>query len=63
MKHLKDIKNKIKWEKYYDPNFNWHNENFYKENVLSENFIKEFKNKVNWYDIVYFQKLSEGFIR
>ncbi len=30
---------------------------------LSENFIREFKDKVNWYNISYSQKLSENFIR
>ena len=23
MKHIKDIKKKIEWEKYYDPDFDW----------------------------------------
>jgi hypothetical protein len=30
---------------------------------LSEDFIKEFKDKVNWDNISQFQKLSEKFIR
>ena len=29
---------------------------------LSENFIHEFKNKVNWFNISVYQKLSENFI-
>ena len=48
MKHFKDIKKKLEWEKYYDPDFNWYNENFYKENVLSADFIREFQDKINW---------------
>ena len=62
MKHLKDIKNKIKWEKYYDPDFDWDNIQFYKENVLSEDFIREFKDKVNWHLISCYQKLSVEFL-
>jgi hypothetical protein len=30
---------------------------------LSENFIREFKNKINWINISRYQKLSEDFIR
>jgi len=30
---------------------------------LSENFIREFKNKLNWYYISIYQTLSENFIR
>ena len=30
---------------------------------LSENFIREFKNRVNWIHISIYQKLSEDFIR
>ena len=62
MKHLKDIKNKLDWEKYYDPNFDWDNIQFYKENILSEDFIKEFKDKVNWEMISCYQKLSVEFL-
>ena len=37
MKHFKDIKNKIKWEKYYDPTFNWGSDEAY----VSEDFSIE----------------------
>ena len=40
---------------------NWHN--ISKCQKLSENFIREFQNKVYWYYIVKYQKLSENFIR
>ena len=63
MKYLKDIKNKIKWEKYYNPDFDWHYRQIYIDNTLSEDFIKAFKNKVAWYNIARFQILSEDFIR
>ena len=63
MKQIKDIKNKIKWEEYYNPNFDWHNRQFYIDNKLSEDFIREFKDKVHWYDIAHFQILSKDFIR
>ena len=31
--------------------------------ILSEHFIKEFKDKVDWVEISIYQKLSESFIR
>jgi len=40
---------------------NWYNISKYQK--LSENFIREFKNKVDWDNISYYQKLSENFIR
>ena len=63
MKQIKDIKNKIEWEEYYDPSFNWNTAQLYKENIFSEDFIREFKNKVDWCYISIYQKLSEDFIR
>lgn len=41
-------------------NFDW--DNISKNSKLSENFIKEFKHKVNWKKISQFQTLSEQFI-
>ena len=43
MKQLKDIKKKLEWEKYYNPEFDWDNYTFYIEQKLSEDFIKKFK--------------------
>ena len=63
MKQIKDIKNKISWEEYYNPDFNWSDFNFYRNNQLSEDFIIEFKDKVWWRYITSTQKLSEQFIR
>ena len=63
MKQLKNIKNKLKWEDYYNPDFDWNNQSFYVKNKLSEDFIREFKDKVNWKYISEYQKLSEKFIR
>lgn len=48
MKQLKDIKNKLEWEKYYDPTFDWNDYLFYIDNNLSEEFIREFQGKVNY---------------
>ena len=62
MKQLKNIKNKIEWEEYYNPDFNWDRISFY-ENELSEDFIREFKDKVNWEILSFYQTLSEDFIR
>ena len=40
MKHIKDIKRKLEWEKYYNPDFNWNDWEFYKKNKLSVDFIR-----------------------
>ena len=63
MKQIKNIKNKLKWEKYYDPAFDWNDYTFYLDNNLSEDFIREFQDKVDWLYISKFQTLSEDFIR
>ena len=63
MKQLNDIKKKIEWEEYYNPTFDWNDWKFYLHNKLSENFIREFQNKVNWDEVSRCQKLSEDFIR
>ena len=63
MKQLKDIKNKLDWEKYYDSDFDWKDYAFYRNNKLTEDFIREFKDKVSWTYISINQKLSEDFIR
>ena len=69
MKHFKDIKNKLEWEKYYDPDFDWFDwtvNTFYMriDNDISEDFedfIREFQDKVNWVYVSQYQKLSEKF--
>ena len=63
MKHFKDIKKKIEWEDFYDLDFDWGDLEFYKKNKLSEEFIREFKDKVDWWCISRYQELSEDFIR
>lgn len=63
MKQIKNIKKKIEWEKYYDPKFNWDNPYFYTDNTLSEDFIREFKDKVSWKYISLYQRLSRTFIK
>ena len=62
MKYIKDIKIKLEWEKYYNPDFDWNDYKFYSNNILSEDFIREFKDKVDWSAICRYQKLSEEFI-
>ena len=63
MKQIDNIKKKIKWEEYYNPEFDWRDWGFYSNNILSEDFIREFKDKVDWSAICRYQKLSEDFIR
>ena len=50
MKNKKILLNKIIYEKYFDSNFSWNNINFYKYNylIIDEDFLKLFKNKINW---------------
>ena len=36
MKQIDDIKKKLEWEKYYDPEFNWNSGLFYKNNRFTE---------------------------
>ena len=63
MKQFKDIKNKISWEQYYNPDFNWYDWMFYYNNILTEDFIREFQDKVDWEYISIYQNLSEDFIK
>ena len=42
-------------------NVSWHIISY--KYILSENFIREFQNKVDWVEISAYQKLSENFIR
>ena len=58
MKKIKDIKRKLKWEQYYDPGFDWNDDAFYIGNKLSEEFIREFQDKVNLEMIAFHQTLS-----
>jgi hypothetical protein len=62
MKQIKDIKNKLEWEDYYDPTFDWNVDAFYIDHKLSKDFIREFKDKINWSMISKYQRLSEEFI-
>ena len=61
MKQFKDIKKKLKWEQYYDSDFDWYDLEFYADNTLSEDFIREFKDKVDWEFVSEYQELSGSF--
>ncbi len=60
---INKIQNYIEWEKYYSNKFDWNNYKFYQNNQLSEDFIREFQDKVNWEYISWRQKLLEDFIK
>ncbi len=60
---INQIQKHIEWEKYYFNKFNWNEINFYKDNKLSEDFIREFQNNINWELVSQYQQLSEDFIR
>lgn len=59
---LDTIEKKINWEEYYSDSFNWENAN-YSILPLTDEFIKEFAAKINWYRISESVKLDEDFIR
>ena len=52
MKQIKDIKRKLKlekWDKYYhQPRYVWSNSEFYLKYTFSEDFIREFQDKIDW---------------
>ena len=50
-------------EKFYKDKVDWHEISFSQQQELSENFIREFEDKVDWFFISCSQKLSENFIR
>ncbi len=60
---INQIQKHIEWEEFYSDKFNWNNFLFYKYQKLSESFIREFKDKIDWFIISRFQKLSENFIK
>lgn len=52
----------ITWEKYYNPDFDWNNWRMYVYDILSEEFIEEFQDYLNWNYISAYQKLTCEFI-
>ena len=71
MKQIDKIQKKREWEQFYDPDFDWHK--YWRDwelygyardaaDILTEDFIREFKDKVNWRYICKFQTLSDDFI-
>lgn len=62
MKYLNDIKRRLEWEKYYQPNFNWSDADFYSKHYLSDEFLNEFFYKVDWNYIALHQKISDEFL-
>ena len=63
MKHINKVKQKLEWEKYYDPDFDWNNYCLYVNGDLTEDFIEEFADKVDWHYICSCQDLSESLMR
>ena len=63
MKYIDDLKKKLEWEKFYSlDERTWNSGLFYKNNRFTEEFIREFANKVNWNHVFHYQTLSENFI-
>ena len=62
MKHFKNIKNKIKWEQYYNPDFDWDDIQFYENFTFSEEFLNEFQDKVNLHLLITRQQIPENIL-
>lgn len=49
MKKLDEIQKRIKWERFYDPGFNWFFSDIYSDtDIVTDEFIEEFKDKIYW---------------
>ena len=63
MINLNDIEKQIKWNEYYQPDFAWNIFTTYKNKVYSDEFIEEFKDKINWLYLITYQKFDEQKLR
>ena len=61
---IEKINNKLKYEKYYDPNFNWDNMAFYyfDKNIFTYEFIDTFKDKINFAYLYLYNKIKLNII-
>lgn len=63
MKQIKNIQEKIKWEKYLSKEFkDWNLVEFYTTYILSEEFLEMFFNQINWRYAIRTQQISEKFL-
>lgn len=55
--NIDKIDQKLIYEKYFDPNFNWNDRNFYKNNVdlFTDEFERIFQNKINLTLLFYYK--------
>lgn len=67
MKKLSDIQDRIRWEKYFDPNFVWQSRNakLYLNDIktLDVSFLRLFKDKLNWRVVSIWRDMPEEEIR
>lgn len=67
MKKLSDIQDRIRWEKYFDPNFVWQSRNakLYLNDIktLDVSFLRLFKDKLKWHVVSIWRDMSEEEIR
>lgn len=64
MKQFKDIKNRLVWEEYYNPDFNWNTYNVYMKNTdISVKFINTFYDKINWTELFTYHEFTYAEIR
>lgn len=64
MRNIDKINCKLKYEKYYDPNFNWDNSAFYyfDKNIFTYEFIDTFKDKINFAYLYLYNKIKLNII-
>ena len=62
MRYLENVKNKLSWEKYYAPEFDWGDWQFYLKYYLTDEFIEEFKDKLNWLHLLTYQRVNEALL-
>ena len=63
MKQFDYLKKKLKWEQYYSlDELTWKSDTLYKYNRFTEDFLREFQDKVLWGYVSRYQQLSESFM-
>ena len=64
MKYIKDIKKKIEWEEFLNPDCNWHYSGYYKKSrIANMSFINKFHDKIDWEWFFLYQKVPSSLIK
>ena len=62
MKLLNKVKQKLDWEKYYDPDFKWFYTKFPNKDINDPNFLITFHKKLDWFSVLRLYKLKKSTI-